>query len=522
MSSDREQLSSSFNGCLPTELTCLIFEHLHCSDLVACRQLCRTIKHVIDTSVVLQYKIQLHLTGMVDNPAHHFSIVEKLALLQKYQAQWYSLPGNLERVLLFDRIHLGLYAEEHVVCGTLGIGPSLDSNFYFAQLPSRIRGIPLKLWALRMPEHTGVFTLDPQQDVFVVLKKASGPEEYVHFSVVELSTGKEHPLSSCPSLPLPSGMGQEWLKIRISGPYLCVQCMESDISIIWNWHSGSSIRIEARTASFAWIGPMHLLLGIYGSTSESRIDPPKLILVDLSHPERENQQWEFLLPTILSKRESLGQLFDFGLECEPATPRSRSTMYSPDSPFHIAGEDSLIILTACEDTFRMFFLASRLFEIARKTADVITDAIIVPWKEWGSRHTHVARGAFTGFGDVVYGTRCWELTSGLVMLDFNRWHARHRMQACGGAEENGLTKIRVSSQTHLRTMAEEVEATAEEMAELCLDGDEGDGQRKLTFQETVSPHRLYTNSWGSRFSEDAICVYRRNKDESVTWEAYTL
>ncbi|KAI0346091.1 hypothetical protein BDW22DRAFT_1352085 [Trametopsis cervina] len=510
MSSDWEHSSYSLDGYLPMELICSIFEYLHCSDLVVCRQLCTTIKQIIDTSVVLQYKIQLHLTGMADNPAHHLSVVEKLALLQQYHAQWYSLPVNLKRVMLFDRIHLDSGAEKHVIRGILGIGPSLEGDFYFAQLPSRIRGIPLKSWVLRLPEHSGAFAMDPQQDLLIIVKKPSAPEESVSFRVLQLSTGSEHPLASNPPLPLIAGLGREWLKMRISGPYLCVRSVEYDwITAIWNWRSGSCIHTESHTASFAWVGPTHLLLGVFGRSTASPIDPPKLVLMDLSQPQRERRQWEFHLPMILCKREDFGELFDFDIHCEPATSQDRTGMGFSDPPFHVAEKDRLVALTSDESKVRMFFLASRLFDIVRNTANVTTEAIVVPWKEWGPGHMHVDYDYSPYHGYMVYGTRyvaCWSNRSDI--LDFNKYHAWYKMQACSGEEEDDRTLVRAYSQTHWLTMTEDVDATDEDIAELCLDVTDTDGQRKHVFEETISLGGLRTGFSGSMFSEDAICVSR--------------
>ncbi|KAI0346093.1 hypothetical protein BDW22DRAFT_1425620 [Trametopsis cervina] len=474
-------------------------------------QLCRSLKHIVDTTIDLQYIIQLHLTGMADNPAHPLSTSGKLAVLQRYHAQWYSLPAHLEHAATFDMIGAYYCQIEHRR-DTLGIGPSVDFDYHFVQLPSRIREISFKSWVLRLPEHTEFFTMDPQQDVLAILKDT--PSGHLSLHILELSTGKEHPLALCPLLPLPDEMGGNSLKLRISGSYVCVTCMENDWSAIWNWRSGSRKSLELYTFSFAWVGPTHLLLGIAGS-----IGAPKLVLLDLSQPETEGRQWEFHLPEILSPESE--DAFEYILTCEPATSQGRG---SPDTLFDIAEEDSVVVLRAREEPCAIFFLASRLLGIAQNTAHMVTGTIIVPWNAWGSGHTHVDE--IIGWRwYVTYGMRSVHMENNqLYVLDFNRQRAQRRLQARNNEhEEDESTQIRAYSRTFWRRLIdEEEEATDEQIDELSLDLVESNGLGEPLFVQTALPYDLPkgSNIWG--FSEDAIYTRRMLEDGSWSYDLYTL
>ncbi|KAI0346085.1 hypothetical protein BDW22DRAFT_1425615 [Trametopsis cervina] len=480
-------------------------------------QLCRSLKHIVDTTIDLQYIIQLHLTGMADNPAHPLSTSGKLAVLQRYHAQWYSLPAHLEHAATFNVIGAYYCQSEHGR-DTLGIGPSVDFDYHFAQLPSRIRGIPFKSWILRLPEHTSFFTMDPQQDVLTILKETPGSSDlYLH--ILELSTGKEHPLASCPLIPLLDGRARDWFKLRISGPYVCVTFMADDLPVIFNWRSGHRRCIGLRTVSFTWIGPTHFL-GHIGSAGGVNPVGPYLFLVDLSHPETEGRQWEFDLPEILAHKSEAHLEFD--LTCEPATSQGRG---SPDSLFDIAEEDSVVVLSARENSFSIFFLASRLLEIARDTAHMAPGTIVVPWKVWGPGHTHTNETFGCGHDYYPYGMRSAHMENNqLYVLDFNRQRAQRRLQARNNEhEEDGSTQIRAYSRTFWRRLIDEdEEATDEQIDELSLDLVESNGLGEPLFVQTVLPYDIPEGSDICGFSEDAIHTRRTLEDRSQSYDVYTL
>lgn len=181
---------------LPIELIYRVLGYLNWHELATCRQvtmryvfssliltqllvqLSRSFKHIIDTSPILQYTIQLHLAGMADNPHHPLNMIDKLTLLNTYHAQWYSLSAHLKQVTHPDGTQPWTLNWDHnLMHGILGLSGSLESDSYLTRLPSRIRGIPLKSWILRLQEYHITFSADPHQDLFVLVKMNFTPNE---------------------------------------------------------------------------------------------------------------------------------------------------------------------------------------------------------------------------------------------------------------------------------------------------------------------------------------------------------
>ncbi|KAI0346087.1 hypothetical protein BDW22DRAFT_717726 [Trametopsis cervina] len=523
MCSEGQQSSYSLDGSLPIELICWIFSYLGCNELVVCRQLCRKLKQIIDTTAGLQYTIQLYLSGMADNPAHSLSTADKLALLKRYHDQWYSLPAHLERVVLFERIRNGYHTQTRDIQGTVGIGPTPEGHFYFAQLPSRIREIPLKSWVLQLSEHTGFFTFDPQQDLLVILKRASIPEERPCLRLLELSTGRDHPLAACPSIPLPHELDNldlvpAW---RIKGEFFCAEDEEVAFFGIWNWRTGSSTRLYESVASSAWLGSTCLLLATFGDTALSGegFDPPELILIDLSRGVARLQCWRFRLPIVLAK--ICRTTFYYTIECEPAVESPAAGLSDP--PFCTAEEDSLVVMEASDYPFRLFFVTSTLVKLVKKMSSPPGGSAIVPWSEWGPGNTHVDDEGGNHAWLAVYGTRYMtyrKATSELVVYDFNTRRVQHKMRALDNSEgeQDDPTRIHAYSRTYWRALAEAAKATDEEMAELCLDAAEGESQGGPVFMETSSQHGLMPHG----FSKDAIYRLRRHEPKYHAYDAYTL
>ncbi|KAI0346094.1 hypothetical protein BDW22DRAFT_718275 [Trametopsis cervina] len=518
---------------LPIELIYRVLGYLNWHELATCRQLSRSFKHIIDTSPILQYTIQLHLAGMADNPHHPLNIIDKLTLLNTYHAQWYSLSAHLKQVTHPDGTQPWTLNWDHnFMHGILGLSGSLESDSYLTRLPSRIRGIPLKSWILRLQEYHITFSADPHQDLFVLVKMNFTPNEEAALRILELSTGKDHPGALHPSLPFPDPQiwsNQHQCKLRVNGLYVCIQYRE--LCIIWNWRTGKEAYRELDTASFAWVGPTHILLGSPGNAGVDVVCPPKLILVDLARREGGSSRcwkWTFLLPVILSQRDGL---FGFSLVCEPVATRDYDSISVSDPPFHTAEEDSVVCLEAVEGKFRMFILVSRLFEVARGaeqsglTLQTHTSApVSIPWRVWGPRNTHLDDLTTSGSPYGAYGTRYVAFrrsTSELVVLDFNKRRARYKMHHHDGTEGNGTTKILGYDYLLWRLMVQDIGAVEEETADLPLD-DGVDDQHKLSFIQSVYPFDLTDVMLDPMISEDAIVVIRKPENGPGVCDVYTL
>ncbi|KDQ56146.1 hypothetical protein JAAARDRAFT_36939 [Jaapia argillacea MUCL 33604] len=79
---------------LPTELTITILNDLNLYTLLGCRRLSSHIKSIIDDTPILQYKIELGITGMTDGPNTTMTIEERRTRLKNYQDAWANVESK--------------------------------------------------------------------------------------------------------------------------------------------------------------------------------------------------------------------------------------------------------------------------------------------------------------------------------------------------------------------------------------------------------------------------------------------
>lgn len=118
---------------------------------------------MIDDTVALQYHIALHSSGMVDGPPGRLSPSERLSLLRSYETSWKNMDWNEHKYFpVPDGTLWELYG--NVWAHSRG-GDAID----FVQIPSRLRGIPLRQWTLRLDFPLRDFSMDPSQDLLVTI-----------------------------------------------------------------------------------------------------------------------------------------------------------------------------------------------------------------------------------------------------------------------------------------------------------------------------------------------------------------
>ena len=111
---------------------------------------------------MFQYRIALFASGMLDGPSGGLTISERLELLRRYDTSW----KNIE------------WSEHHTVSYPEGPAWELYGNLWahsrgsnaidFVQLPSRLRGIPMRQWTLTFDFDVRDFNMDPSQDLLVL------------------------------------------------------------------------------------------------------------------------------------------------------------------------------------------------------------------------------------------------------------------------------------------------------------------------------------------------------------------
>ena len=220
---------------------------------------------MIDDTVALQYRIALYASGMVDGPPGRLTTSERLSLLRSYETSWKNLDWNEQTSL---PIPVGNLWELY---GNVWAHSRGDDSIDFVQIPSRLRGIPLRQWALKLDSPIRDFTMDPSQDLLVTIGRAT---KYVWLTfgrmmtygylissallrcrirLLALSTGGEHRLAKDATFEhLPALPRVQWShSIRISGDYFGILFITTDDDdddddendegnelVVWNWKTG--------------------------------------------------------------------------------------------------------------------------------------------------------------------------------------------------------------------------------------------------------------------------------------------
>lgn len=122
---------------------------------------------MIDETAALQYHIALHSSGMVDGPPGLLSTSERLSLLRSYETSWKNVDWNTQTSLPVPNGSLW-ELNGNVWAHSRGVD-SID----FVQIPSRLRGIPLRQWTLKLDSPIRDFSMDPSQDLLVTIRRAT-------------------------------------------------------------------------------------------------------------------------------------------------------------------------------------------------------------------------------------------------------------------------------------------------------------------------------------------------------------
>ena len=108
---------------------------------------------LIDETITIQYRIALFASGMEDGPPGELTTSERLDLLRRYEASWKNLEWNEHKAIpSVQGWPVGISSRDSYgkVLGLFSIMPhGEDKTIDFIQLPSHLRGIPMRQWKLR-------------------------------------------------------------------------------------------------------------------------------------------------------------------------------------------------------------------------------------------------------------------------------------------------------------------------------------------------------------------------------------
>jgi hypothetical protein len=104
---------------------------------------------------------------MVDGPPGRLSPSDRLGLLRSYNASWKILDWNAHTCLPVPEGRLWeLY-------GNVWAHSRGSQTIELVQLPSRLRGIPLRQWTLNLAFAPRDFGMDPSQDLLVTVERVT-------------------------------------------------------------------------------------------------------------------------------------------------------------------------------------------------------------------------------------------------------------------------------------------------------------------------------------------------------------
>jgi hypothetical protein len=101
---------------------------------------------------------------MTDGPPSALATSERLELLRRYEASWKNIEWSEHNTIVSPDGHLWEFY------GNVWAHSRGSDAIEFVQLPSRIRGIPMRQWTLRFDFSVRDFSMDPSQDLLVTIE----------------------------------------------------------------------------------------------------------------------------------------------------------------------------------------------------------------------------------------------------------------------------------------------------------------------------------------------------------------
>ncbi|KAF9807951.1 hypothetical protein IEO21_07986 [Rhodonia placenta] len=224
---------------LPPEILEEILLLLDMEDLIQWKQVSRLFLQLIKSSIRLNYKIELGLAGMADNPLSPFSYAEKLRKLR-------SLRDMRRNPTLVSGRSISRDAAYTVSHGLFVQSDGL--HLKVLQLPSRILGTEEREWTFTVPDlnglNVGTLCIDPSQNLLVLLallipvqgQFGSQPGS-LHF--LTLDSGVPHPDAAQSLPPIMTTFGGQ---LVIEESLLICHTRTDVVEIeVWDWKTGEVV-----------------------------------------------------------------------------------------------------------------------------------------------------------------------------------------------------------------------------------------------------------------------------------------
>lgn len=451
---------------LPSEVIRRILSNLDWRALLRLKLVCKFLCSVVDESPSVQYTIELAVCGMEDGARTRLSAASKLALLKERNAAWEALQWAESQDLTLPQsdnmaweLCAGVYAQFSV--------PGASTMCLY-RLPSQYRNIPASSWRIPLLSDTKDFTMDPSQDLLVLVEKPilipahNKTKSYIRIQIHprSLTTGHRHS-SAVEVIDHHLYMRSSSDKLEMD---LSIQACEKLLGIliivkdniselmVWNWRTGLVILRSSslEIGTFAFLTPQLLLVGTV--MHETGVTEPRLFVLDISKPS--------INKVALTDYVCVFEFPSFDFVVSPMKIVIRSDpspewKHNPEAhvPFSIArGQRLFLITTWVEEkkknvSYDLFVPANILLSSVMALTPQ-TRRRVINWNEWGPTGTRFLKSpphshVWTGY---VFGSRFISLvtspkaTAGrhsqtLQIWDFNQL-ALKRAAALGFEKEN--------------------------------------------------------------------------------------
>ncbi|KAF9014117.1 hypothetical protein BDQ17DRAFT_1342106 [Cyathus striatus] len=238
----------------PTEIIWIILQELDIRSLIKCREISRYILNLIDSSVLLNYEVELYAANLVEGPSSLSATTSaRLKLLREHQKAWKLMNWK-------EKVHFTLPREDYTSLsawefrgGVLAFGE--QRQLCFIQLPSPLRGIARKDW-----------------DLLVIIEHVVGQHDVqtsFRIHMLSLATGIQHPLAKKQTIAyLPNQLGTMWwYVVRICYDHVAVmfQVLEEGTCelVVWNWKTRElKKRVSGDIGAYIFLTKTLVMLGM--------------------------------------------------------------------------------------------------------------------------------------------------------------------------------------------------------------------------------------------------------------------
>ncbi|KAM5534742.1 hypothetical protein V8D89_011606 [Ganoderma adspersum] len=250
---DRSESNFPFTQ-LPEEIQLRVLLNLGATDISHFREVSKSFSELASATAV-EYKVQLDIAGMVDNPHNGSSLIERLRKLRKYRDGWRTALLSIDpNVPASDDVAMpGLYWEwvGGVFPSVINSHPS-QKTLHLYRPGSSLRELKTKEWTAELHMVPDGYRMlgcgtDMAQDLLVLslAPQHYNPENDEVYILQLLSlrrTGQPHPLASSHALlgqPLRTN-GPQAPRVQICGDVVAYAVYNDHWVIeVWNWKSGT-------------------------------------------------------------------------------------------------------------------------------------------------------------------------------------------------------------------------------------------------------------------------------------------